>query len=157
MLREGQYLMRAERLVHDDEVLIPSFDTILASDTIFPFVPIVREILTSLESFFEVPIDIEFVLDLTEDTAPEKSFFLVQIRPLASRQENKRVSIPRINREDVIIHSRNALGNGLKFNIPHIVYVPPESFSAENSASIAREIGTINARMHNDRYILIGP
>ncbi len=157
VLREGQYLMRAERLVHDNEVLIPSFDAILASDAIFPLVPIVKEILTSLESFFEVPIDIEFVLDLTEDVAPERSFFLVQVRPLASRQENKRVNIPHIKKEAIIIRSRNALGNGFKFNIPHIVYVPPESFTTENSTSIAREIGEINARMHNDRYILIGP
>ena len=156
-LREGQYIMKAERLIHEEERLIPTFDGILASDSIFPFVPLVNGLLTSLEDFFEVPIDVEFVLDLTQDNPPEQSFFLVQVRPLASRPENKRVTIPRIRKSDIIIHSRNALGNGFKFNIPHIVYVPSESFSAESSAEIAREIGKINARMRNDRYILIGP
>ncbi|MCC7569114.1 MAG: PEP/pyruvate-binding domain-containing protein [Candidatus Methanofastidiosa archaeon] len=157
VLKEGQYLTKADRHIPEEDVLIPSFDALLSSDASLPFVPLVSDILTSLEALFEVPVDIEFVLDLEEGGSPQSAFSLVQVRPLASRPENKKVAVPRIRKEDIIIHSKNALGNGLKYNIPHIVYVPPASFSAERSPAIAREIGAINTTMHNDRYILVGP
>jgi len=49
------------------------------------------------------------------------------------------------------------LGNGFRYNIPHIVYVPPENFNAQTSYAIAREIGKVNEILQNERYILVGP
>lgn len=154
-LKETQYFVPTGPHIDENEHIVPTFDRILNSSRYFPFVPKTDAVLRELENVFEVPIDIEFAIDI--DAAYSDSFYLVQARPLGSRPEHRKISIPPIGQENVIIKSSHVLGNGYRENVPYIIYVPPEKFNVENAYNIAREIGDLNEILSNEGYILIGP
>ncbi len=154
-LKENQYFVPTGNHIRTTDHIVPTFDRILTSSRYFPFFPTVDAVLRSLEVVFGVPIDIEFAVDV--DDTLTGTFYLVQARPLGSRPEHRAIPIPPINPKDVIIKSSHVLGNGFRYNIPHIIYVPPETFNVENAYDIAREIGDLNEILSREGYILIGP
>ncbi|HHN81548.1 MAG TPA: hypothetical protein ENN11_02880 [Methanomicrobia archaeon] len=154
-LKENQYFVPTQPHIGTDEKIVPTFERILSTSKYYPFIPVIDEILSSLERLFGIAIDIEFAMDFDDNL--NGTFYLVQARPLGSRPEYRKVRIPRLPKEDIIIRSKNVLGNGFRYNIPHIVYVPPENFNAQTSYAIAREIGKVNEILQNERYILVGP
>jgi len=154
-LKENQYFIPTGPHIDHNERVVPTFDRLLTNNKYYPFVPVINDVLTSLEKYFGVPIDIEFAIDFDNDK--KGIFYLLQARPLGSRPEHRKIKIPKIQQQDIIIKSNNVLGNGFQYNIRHIIYVPPETFNIENSYKIAREIGKVNEILNRDRYILIGP
>ncbi|MBN1785370.1 MAG: phosphoenolpyruvate synthase [Candidatus Methanofastidiosa archaeon] len=154
-LKDNQYLTPTPKSIGKDENIFPTFDRLLKSDKYFPFVPLMKELLTNIEEHFGVPIDIEFAVDIDEEM--KGYLYLLQARPIVSRPEHKKVAIPDVKEEDVIIRSDSVLGNGVIQGIKNIVYVPPDKFNASNSFAISREIGKVNEILDNDHYILIGP
>jgi len=154
-LKENQYLVATEKKISKDERIIPTFDKILNTDRYFPFIPIIGNVLRNLEKYSGTPIDIEFALDF--DGKGNGKFYLLQLRALVGRPEHRKIRIPKISDEKIIIKSKDVLGNGFRYNIKHIVYVPPDVFNYDNSFKIAREIGRINEILGRQRYILIGP
>jgi len=154
-LKDNQYLEPTSRHISEGDRLLPTFDRLLKSDRYYPFVSLMRELLTSLEGHFGVPIDIEFAFDMDDDM--NGSFYLLQARPIVNRPELRKVKIPELDDKTVIVKSGNVLGNGSREGIKHIVYVSPETYSLENAYSIAREIGKLNEILDKDQYILVGP
>ena len=154
-LQETQYFVPTGPHIGAHDHLVPTFDKILNSSRYFPFTTIVDSVLRTLEETFGVPVDIEFAIDV--DEALSGTFYLVQARPLGSRPEHRPVTIPHIDPKDIILKSSHVLGNGFKHNVPHIVYVSPETFTSENAYAIAREIGALNELLSLEQYILIGP
>jgi hypothetical protein len=154
-LKDTQYLVPTGQHISAAEHLVPTFDRILTTSRYFPFVPTVDAVLRSLETVFGVPVDIEFAVDV--DSTFQGKFFLVQARPLGSRPEHRAIPIPHIEPADIIIKSSHVLGNGFRHNIPHIIYVPPETYSVDTAYEVAREIGDLNEILSRDQYILIGP
>jgi len=154
-LKENQYLVDTGKMISNDERIVPTFNRILNTDRFFPFVPIMRSALSNLENHSGTPIDIEFAIDF--DGEGNGRFYLLQLRALVGRPEHRKIRIPKIAKEKMILKSMHVLGNGFRYNIPHIVYVPPENFNFDNSYKIAREIGRINEILGKQRYILIGP
>ncbi|HPR40948.1 MAG TPA: PEP/pyruvate-binding domain-containing protein [Candidatus Methanofastidiosa archaeon] len=154
-LKENQYLVPTGKAISKDERILPTFNKILNSERYFPFVPIMDSMLKNLEKYSGTPIDIEFAINF--DGKGSGRFYLLQLRALVGRPEHRKISIPKVPKENVIIKSKNVLGNGFRYNIPHIVYVPPHVFNYDSSFKIAREIGRINEILGKQRYILIGP
>lgn len=154
-LKDNQYIVPSGKHMAKDERIIPTFDKILRNDKHFPFVPIIGDVLTKLEKYSEVPIDVEFAIDFDEDG--KGIFHLLQLRALGGRPEHRKIKIPKVPKKEIIIKSHDVLGNGFRYNIRHIVYVPPENFNFDNSYAIAREIGKINEILGRQRYILVGP
>ncbi|HOP09574.1 MAG TPA: PEP/pyruvate-binding domain-containing protein, partial [Candidatus Methanofastidiosa archaeon] len=138
-LKDNNYLTPTSKHISTDETVFPTFDRLLKSDRYFPFVSIMCELLTNIESHFGIPIDIEFAVDLDEKL--DGYLYLLQARPIVNRPENKRIELPDLKGEKVLLKSDHVLGNGLVKGIRNIVYVPHENFNASNAFYIAREIG----------------
>jgi hypothetical protein len=123
----------------------------------FPLSKLLEDILEAGEKSMGSPVEIEFAVNIKKDKEPE--FAIIQIRPLIITQENEQISWEEdeIEKSNVLIHSKNALGNGLIDNIKDIVVVNPDEFDSSKTIQIANEIGKINDELKDTPYVLIGP
>ncbi len=137
---------------------VATFSRFIENNTVFPFTPLIRELLSSLERLFELPIDIEFAVDFPLDSsAAEPRFYLLQARPLGGRPEHRRIRIPEIPEERVLLSCRNVLGNGKKRGIKHLIFVDPMTYSFDRAGVVARRVGEIDQALEDTPYILVGP
>ncbi len=106
-----------------------------------------------------MPVEIEFAVDIDPKGEREAEFNLLQIRPIVDTEENIAVDLTEIPLEETVIFSRKAMGNGVIDNISDIVYVRQENFDPANNPKIAEIIKAINEKMMQEgrNYILIGP
>jgi len=105
------------------------------------------------------PVEIEFAVNLDMPKNEPKVFSLLQIRPITGKNETVNLNLDEIAREDTILLSDSALGNGIINNIADFVYVKPESFNAAKSQEITHRLELINDKFLSEKkfYILIGP
>jgi phosphoenolpyruvate synthase/pyruvate phosphate dikinase len=161
ILKDRSYLSSMYPVhLSESDVIVLTFDPIISSNQFMPFVDIVRDVLVRLETLFGIPVDIEFSVEFEPDpeTGKERGvFYLLQARPLGVREEHKKITLPDVRRELLIIRSRNPLGNGIKKHIHHIIFVESDKYLKSNHYEVARKIGRLNQRMYNKPYILIGP
>ncbi|MEK7720984.1 MAG: PEP/pyruvate-binding domain-containing protein, partial [Elusimicrobiota bacterium] len=103
-------------------------------------------------------IEMEFACDY-DPISGAAAFNILQMRPMVSRSQVKKVSLKDIKPESLLILSVQALGNGAYRDILDIVYVIPEKFNLLKTREIAGEIGELNARFRAEgrSYIIIGP
>jgi hypothetical protein len=96
----------------------------------------------------------EFAVDLNE-----KTFYILQIKPMASLHGQQKVDIENIRKEKIICHSPKTLGHGLIDTVSDIVYVKNESFDSAKTRDMAGEIGVLNKELGSQgrKYLLIGP
>ncbi len=125
----------------------------------FPLADILQKVLKLGEQEMGKPVEIEFVVDLNERRGGKKVFNLLQIRPIASRDESVNICKDDVADEKLLILSEKALGNGVVDNIYDVVYVKPENFNPANNKDIVPLIAEINTQFINQgkNYILIGP
>jgi hypothetical protein len=98
-----------------------------------PLAEILRELLEICQREMNLPIEIEFAVNMGEDKRMKHMFNLLQIRPIVESEESSEISIDAVDESSTIIYSRSALGNGVFPEIRDIVYVKPESWSAAKS------------------------
>lgn len=105
------------------------------------------------------PVEIEFAITLDTPNKGEHTLNLLQIRPIVENEETVHVDISKISKEDAIVFSNKALGNGIINDVYDVVYVRSENFDPANNPLLANEIGIINEKLQRSRrnYILIGP
>jgi hypothetical protein len=132
------------------------FAPILKAETL-PLNKIIRSVLDACETETGEKVEIEFAVAL-DKAAGKPAFRLLQLR--AVNVCNQIIDLPKLeeNKDDLLLFSENALGNGIYENINDIIYVRPENFQAENSAQIADEISELNQLMveNKRKYLLIG-
>ncbi|MDR0384963.1 MAG: phosphoenolpyruvate synthase [Prevotellaceae bacterium] len=147
MLRDG---------IFDGGRKLITFSNILKHDA-FPLAPILQKILKTGQNDMGYPVEIEFAVNLEEKGF--NTFNLLQIRPIVENREVMHEDISSVNKNDTVIFSNHALGNGIIDNVYDIVYVKPETFDASKNRDMAAEIEKINAQMVADgiNYILTGP
>lgn len=135
-----------------------TFSNILKHDT-FPLAEVIDKVLKFGEEEMGNPVEIEFAIDLNVQENEKVSFKLLQIRPIVSKDESVSIDIEELNRDNAIIISKSALGNGVIENIFDFVYVRPENFDPAKTKEIASYINEINLTFVEDHsnYILIGP
>ncbi len=141
--------------IYDGKKII-TFANILKHNT-FPMAEIISELLKVGEKEMNNPVEIEFAVNL--NTTP-KTFSFLQIRPIVS--ENEEVidfNLDKIKKENAIIFSEKALGNGVINNIKDFIYVKTENFNYMNNKIVAEQIGNLNDKFvkENKNYILLGP
>ncbi len=142
--------------------LLASFTRLIETDAIMPLTPMIRELLRSLGELLELPIDIEFALDFSgpgTSAAGSPLFYLLQVRPLGSRPEHRRIHLPQLDEDDRVLECHEVLGNGRIDGIRHLVLVSPQTYRWDRGYDIARSVGRINDRLteRNEPYVLIGP
>ena len=143
------------------ERLVALFTRLIETDSIMPLSPLIHELLDGLSGLLELPVDIEFAIDFS---GPEASaaggplFYILQVRPLGSRPEHRRIHLPQ--REDrTLLDCHQVLGNGRLSGLRHIVLVPPDTYRWDRAHEIARTVGRINQELgdQDEPYILMGP
>lgn len=125
----------------------------------FPLADILQIVLKLGEQEMGKPVEIEFVVDMNERHGNRNVFNLLQIRPIASKDESVNIYKEEIENDDLLILSEKALGNGLIDNIFDVIYIKPENFNPANNKDIVPQIAKINAKFiaENKNYILVGP
>lgn len=137
---------------------IVTFANILKHNT-FPLANILSDILSIGEREMNTPIEIEFAVNFNKSAHDPAVFNILQIRPIVSKKEQVSKDLSSVKKEDTLIYSKSALGNGRITDIHDFVFVKPENFDASKSREIAEHINAINKGLiKEDRfYILVGP
>jgi len=143
---------------HENGKKIVTFSNILNHNT-FPLAEILRDLLETGQKEMNNPIEIEFAVNLDLPAGSPKVFSFLQIRPIVDNDQSVDFELKDINKEDTIVISNSALGNGIIRNMSEIVYVKPDTFKASDSMLIASKIEKINDQFVSEKknYILIGP
>jgi hypothetical protein len=125
----------------------------------YPLAEILQDLLQLGQQAMNNPVEIEFAVDTDSTGKRLQAFNLLQIRPIVINEQSIRSRIEKVNKDDVIVYSEKALGNGMYTNIEDIVYVRPETFKPGNSLKIAQELEKLNEQFVRDQhpYILVGP
>ena len=149
-------------MLANDERFVASFTRLIEGQTLMPFTQLIRQLFASLEQLLEMPVDIEFAVDFSSaEASAQRSplFHVLQVRPLGSRLEHRRVRAPRVAQDRIILQSRRALGNGVVRGVRHLVMVDPHTYRWDKAYDIARTIGRINGDLvdQEEDYVLIGP
>ncbi len=137
---------------------IVTFSNVLNYNS-FPLAEILSQILDIGQKEMGKPVEIEFAVNLDLPKDHPRVFSLLQIRPIVGKNETINLKPDEISKEDSIIISEMALGNGIIKNVADFVYIKPESWNASKSAEIALDIEALNERFLAEKknYVLVGP
>jgi pyruvate, water dikinase len=126
------------------------------------FVPLLDEMLTTLEDVYGRPVDTEFTASLGPDGAVRIN--LLQCRPMNIPGISERVALPDdLPPERVILRSTRFIGGGVADGIRYLVAIDPAAYaqipSMETKRAVRSVVGRINARLREAgaRMILLGP
>lgn len=140
--------------------LLMTFSGVLHSK-LFPLPGLLEDLLNIGQEGMGCPVEVEFAVDFHGKQGSKPICALLQIRPLVISQESCELlwSEEDTKKDDVLLYSDQALGNGIITTIKDILYVPMEKFSGNISPSIAREVESINEELTREHrpYMLLGP
>jgi hypothetical protein len=144
-------------VIHNGKRVI-TFSNILQHKT-FPLAEILSTLLEIGQKEMNNPIEIEFAANLETPAGTPKIFNFLQIRPIVHTEEAHTINLDHVRKEDTIIYSESALGNGVFKGIYDLVYIKPESFNAANNKNVAIEVEKLNSIFvkQGKGYVLIGP
>ncbi|EGV16545.1 pyruvate phosphate dikinase PEP/pyruvate-binding [Thiocapsa marina 5811] len=127
------------------------------------FVPLMQQLLRTLETAYAYPVDVEFTVHLAADGTP--SFSLVQCRPLQTLGLSPRVELPRKvpSRRLFFATDGHFMGGNIDQPVARVIQVEGARYSALTRVrkfAVARLVGQLNRRI-SDRdacpTLLIGP
>lgn len=126
------------------------------------YIPLAKTLEVTLELGKEAmgtAVEIEYAVDLTKDKNGRASFYILQIKPLISNSMDCNINLNDIKEEDIVLLSKQGMGNGIIDNITDIIFVDPKDFNKNKTEDMAAEIETLNDKMINEQrnYLLIGP
>ena len=123
------------------------------------FIDEMKEILDTLETAYDYPVDIEYTVNVGEDNSFNVN--LLQCRPLQVSVNNESIEMP--EDKDVFFHIKeSSMGMSRKNTIDTICYVDPHryyEYPYAQKSSISRVISDVNAycKENNRTAILIVP
>ncbi len=137
---------------------IVTFAGILQHET-FPLAAILKELLEIGEREMNLPIEIEFAVNMDVPDGSPSIFTFLQIRPIVETDQSSDIDMEQVKEEETILFSKSALGNGEFKGIRDFVYVKPENFNASNSKEIAGTMESLNQSFKINKlgYVLAGP
>jgi CheY-like chemotaxis protein len=137
---------------------IVTFAGVLQHET-FPLADIVKELLKIGEQEMNLPIEIEFAVEMNVPKGCPYVFNFLQIRPIVDSDQASNIDMDKVKAEECILWSRSALGNGEFKGLRDLVYVKPDTFDASASKEIAAIVEKLNAGFVDSRtgYVLVGP
>jgi len=161
-LDKGDYIFPIFSLGADlePEAMILTFDGLVKEAS---FIATMSTILKTLEKHYQVPVDVEFAVDiLTERPRPMYNFHLLQCRPLISQEWGEEITLPTdIAESDILFSAHKLVPHGVVSGIRYIVYVDPKIYSRiadpSTKLEVARVVGRLNKRLEGEQFILMGP
>jgi len=123
----------------------------------FPLPEILQDLLKLIKNAMDLPIEIEFAVNLDVPTGRPKIFSLLQVRPIVEAFEAERINLEEISTNGYIIHSEKALGNGSYKDLRDIVYIKPDAFNPAKTKEMAEVLERINydLSLKERNYILV--
>ena len=118
-----------------------------------PLNDLIRNLLRICEQALNKPVEIEFAI-----TFNPTRFGFLQVRPMVVSSEEIKVEVDELSGDNILVASKNVLGNGTNNTIEDIVFVDPEKFETKYTPKIAEELEGINkilVQQHRP-YLLIG-
>ncbi|MFW6196224.1 MAG: PEP/pyruvate-binding domain-containing protein, partial [Thermoplasmatota archaeon] len=105
------------------------------------------------------PVEIEFAVNLNEESDEPAELVILQIRSMMSNERSPDIDIGEYDPKDLLCYSKNSLGNGVMDEIYDIVYTDPDLFDLSKSQKAVKKIKKINKKLMDEErpYILIGP
>jgi hypothetical protein len=118
-----------------------------------PLNNLIRNLLSICEAELQVPVEIEFAL-----TFNPTRFGFLQVRPMVVSTDEVTILDNDMTGDNILLASKNVLGNGTLNTVQDIVYVKPEVFETKFTPKIAEEIEHLNKTLVNLKrpYLLIG-
>ena len=144
---------------------IITFAGILQHDT-FPLAAILKELLEIGQKEMNLPIEIEFAVNMDVPEGHPYVFSFLQIRPIVETDQSSMIDMGELKMDEAILYSESALGNGEFTGIRDFVYVKPDSFNAAGSKDIAASMEELNRTFREQTdpvtgksrgYVLVGP
>ncbi|MBN1253006.1 MAG: phosphoenolpyruvate synthase [Bacteroidales bacterium] len=137
---------------------IITFSNILKYEA-FPLARILEKVTEIAKKAINSHIEIEFAMNLPQTKNEIAEFNLLQIRPIVDNSEKITTKLEDIAKNETIIYSNQALGNGSIKGLNDIIYVKTSSFDSSNNSKIAEMVDKINSKFIKEgkNYILIGP
>ena len=128
-----------------------TFGRILVLEDI-PLNDIIKKLLAISENAQAGPVEIEFAMTLN----PHRFGFL-QVRPLVVSESEVTLEDEELCGNQVLLSSRNVLGNGINRDLQDILFVPPHKFQPKHTQAIAQELKRHNRRLVDEgrAYLLI--
>jgi len=128
----------------------------------YNYIPLAETISTMLDVVKEAmgaPVEIEFAVDLTKDKEGRASFYLLQIKPLFTGDEDFKIDLRKLDKDKIIVFAEKSVGNGRMEDLKDIVFVDVNKFDKTKTEEIAAEIAEYNKVMKEKDlfYVLIGP
>jgi CheY-like chemotaxis protein len=149
MLRDG-FVDRGKKVITFANVL---------NHGIYPLADILSTLLEIGQREMNLPIEIEFAVNLDVPKGTPGIFNFLQIRPIVDNDQSETYKLGEVDKRDTIIYSESGLGNGVFKKIKDFVYVKPDSFDPSKNKVIAEKIEMINQKMIEEErnYVLVGP
>ncbi len=137
---------------------VVNFADILKYDYV-PLPRLLTVILAAAKDSFGTPVEIEWSVDLDQDSHGMPSFYLLQMKPIITDLRGDSVDVVEPARDEAILYTTQSLGNGRVDGVTDIIYLEPELFDKMRTEQMAKEIGYLNSLMMEEdrRYVLIGP
>jgi len=140
-----------------DGTRVLTFASILKYKRI-PLAEIINRLLELGTTALGCPVEIEFAVNLYDDTDMQDEFCLLQIKPMVIGGMQSADLLTEESPEDILCKSDLVLGDGINQQIKHIIYVDPDAFDRGKTREIATEIELLNKKLGRDNpYMLIGP
>lgn len=131
------------------------FRNLLKSD--FPMR--MQQVMRTLESAYEYPVDIEFAVNFSKSGTSRLS--LLQCRPLQTKGLGKPVEMPNPEESQLLFSTKgNFMGGNLYMSVDYVIFVNGleyQTLSPQDKYQTARYIGKLNTILKNDSTLLIGP
>ena len=126
------------------------------------FVKNIENILETVETVYEQPVDIEFTASI--EGSKDIKINIVQCRPMTIPGITSQISIPEnVPQEYILFRSSMVINAGEVDNIGYILYIDPESYEELDNLDIKRSIGRVVGRINKKldeigaTFILMGP
>ncbi len=125
----------------------------------FPLVDVIKTVLRVGEQEIGHPVEIEFAVNFDFKKSNKVDFKLLQIRPIMANNEVLTIKLSEEDKENSILTSENAMGNGIIDDVYDIIYVKPENFDSTNNPKVAGIVEKLNNKFikAQKNYYLIGP
>ncbi len=132
---------------------VVTFENILIN-TAFPLAELLDDYLRVGELALGVPVQLEFAV-----TLEDRTFHLLQIRPLARFSGTVSVDLNTVEKEKLLLRSDEAMGHGEITEVTDIIYVKPDKFDNLKTMEMKSIIGRMNKRCKEEetKFLLIGP
>lgn len=152
----------------DNDIISPGLDTVgprvlnFANILQYEYTPLAKTIEVLLDVIKEAigtPVEIEYAIDLDKDSKHRCSFYLLQIKPMVGNEDNTKVDVEEVPKNEAVLYTEKSLGNGIVEGVCDVIYIDPDRFDKLKTEEMAVEITHLNSKLKKEgrNYVLIGP